>query len=225
MHRSLLRSNSSRTRLIRPGSLVASPICRVVRATASGVRNSWDALAMNRACAVNAPSSLVSRSLKVSESSLISSAGPCTAIRSCRFAVEMRHACSVITWTLVRTRPVTHQASRPATIVITINATIHWISIVPSASLRCRAIASSTDADDGFVTGRAAPNWVTSKSVGENVPTLLITTRFWTYTIVMTTAPAARNTPVCRRVSRQRRVSRFSTPGRPSGNRRRAGCR
>nr|WP_230419491.1 hypothetical protein [Catenulispora pinistramenti] len=79
---------------------------------ASGVRNSWEALAMNRRCAWKAASNRPSRPSIVVASSVISSRGPASARRSCRFCSEILRVRNVMVRRGLRTRPATIQPSR-----------------------------------------------------------------------------------------------------------------
>ena len=97
----------------------------------SGVRSSCEALATNRRCAANAPSSRASSPSIVSASSVSSSRGPVMVSRSCRLSAEIRRVAAVIARSGRSARPAMTQPSSTATTVMMPSA------ITPATSRLC----------------------------------------------------------------------------------------
>ena len=150
-----LRASSSRLSISRSlrstVSRTASPIARSslalasesasatsisVRMIASGVRSSWDALATKCRWLANAESSRASMPSNVSASSLSSSAGPTSPMRSPRFSPETRRAVAVIFRSGLSARPASSQPAPTDTIVITPSAATYSITSRCSSSER-----------------------------------------------------------------------------------------
>ena len=89
---------------------------------ASGVRSSCEALATNRRCAANAPSSRSSSPSMVSARSFSSSPGPGMASRSCRLSAEIRRVAAVIRRSGRSTRCAVSQPSTTETTVMMASA-------------------------------------------------------------------------------------------------------
>ena len=133
-----------------PPAIATSSIVRLV---ASGVRSSCEALATNWRWPSKAASRRSSMASKVSASSLSSSSGPCSEIRSSRRRSATRRAISVIPRTGRMALPAMPQPSATAALATTARAITDWISTVASSRARCRSSCCRMSliwADDRF---------------------------------------------------------------------------
>ena len=114
---------------------LSSTTSTVARMTASGVRSSWEALAMNRCWPSKAAWSRSSISSKVSASSWSSSRGPRSATRADRLRSDAARAAAVIRCT--------GRSARPAAIQPRIAArAITTASVISEYCRRCERVTS-----------------------------------------------------------------------------------
>ncbi len=112
----------------------ASVTSSSVRITVSGVRSSCDAFATNRRWLANAPDRRSSIPSNVSASSLSSSRGPSSAMRSSRLSCETRFAVAVIRCSGRSTRPAIAQPNSTDRPVIAPSARAYRVRSLESAS-------------------------------------------------------------------------------------------
>ena len=115
----------------------ASVTSSSVRMTVSGVRSSCEALATKRRWLAKAPDRRSSISSKVSASSLSSSRGPSSAMRSSSVSCETPRAAAVIFCSGRSARPATSQPSSTDSAVIAASASAY-------CTRRCESASSAT---------------------------------------------------------------------------------